>query len=257
MYRLEGRHAIVTGAARGIGRAIAERLIAEGCTVSLWDVDGDEVALAANEIAGSAGKVHFAEVDVSDRQAVASALAATRTAWNAGPDILVNNAGIGQVASILDSEPKDFDRTIAVNIGGTYNCCYEVAPLMRDAGGGLIINIASWFGKSGRPMSMAYCASKFAIIGMTQSMALDLSSHGIRVNAVCPGTITDTQMREQADAAGALKGVPPAQEREHLIPLGRLGKPRDIANVVAFLISDEADYMTGQSVNVTGGLWMN
>ena len=257
MYQLDGKHAIITGAARGIGRAIAERLSTEGCSVSLWDIDGDEVAIAAKEIAASGGKVHHTVVDVSDRSAVASALVATRSAWQASPDILVNNAGIGKVASILDGEPEDFDRTIAVNIGGTYNCCYEAVPVMRDAGGGQIINIASWFGKSGRPMSLAYCASKFAMIGMTQSMALDLSSHGIRVNAVCPGTIAETQMREQADAAGALIGLPSAASREHLIPLGRLGKPSDVANVVAFLVSKEADYMTGQSVNITGGLWMN
>lgn len=257
MYGLEGKYAIITGAAHGIGRAIAERLSAEGCNVSLWDIDGDQVAITAKEIATSGRKVHYAVVDVSERAAVASALIATRSAWQTGPDILVNNAGVGKIASILDGEPEDFDRTLAVNVGGTYNCCYEAVPMMRDAGGGQIINVASWFGKSGRPMSLAYCASKFAMIGMTQSMALDLSSYGIRVNAVCPGTIAETQMREQADAAGALKGLPTAASRQHLIPLGRLGKPRDVANVVAFLVSDEADYMTGQSVNITGGLWMN
>ncbi|MBW3098442.1 SDR family NAD(P)-dependent oxidoreductase [Pseudohoeflea coraliihabitans] len=257
MYGLEGKRAIVTGAAHGIGRAVSERLIREGCSVALWDIDGGGVRETTGSLSREGGQAAAYEVDVSDREAVAAAHAEVMAKWGAAPDILVNNAGIGQVASILDAEPQDFDRTLSVNIGGTYNCCHVSVPAMRDAGGGLIVNIASWFGKSGRPMSLAYCASKFAIIGMTQSMALDLATSNIRVNAVCPGTITDTRMREMADAEASRKGLPASTERQHLIPLGRLGKPRDIANAVAYLVSDEADYMTGQSINVTGGLWMN
>ncbi len=255
--RQDGKHAIVTGAARGIGRAIAERLAQEGCRLGLWDIDGDEMEKTADALRASGADARSSRVDVSNRSAVAAAMAETVGHWGRGPDILVNNAGIGEVASILDTTPEAFDRTMAINVNGTFNCCHEIAPVMRDAGQGLIINVASWFGKAGRPMSLAYCASKFAVIGMTQSMALDLAAHGIRVNAVCPGTIEDTQMREQADAAAIEKGLPPAAERTHLIPLGRLGKPRDVANVVAFLVSDDADYMTGQALNVTGGLWMN
>lgn len=257
MYGLKGRRAIVTGAAHGIGRAIARRLVTEGCAVALWDVDADGAEIARLQLARDGGDVLARDVDVADLASVQTALDGTLAAWGGSPDILVNNAGIGQVASILDARPADFDRTMQVNVGGTYNCCHLVAPLMRDAGGGQIVNISSWFGKSGRPMSLAYCASKFALIGMTQSMALDLARFGIRVNAVCPGTITDTRMREQADAEAVSKGLPPSSEREHLIPLGRLGRPDDIARAVAFLVSDEAAYMTGQSVNATGGLWMN
>lgn len=257
MMRQEGKHAIVTGAARGIGRAIAERLAQEGCRLSLWDIDGDEVESTVGALRDGGADVRFTPVDVADRAAVAAASAEIMGQWGCGPDILVNNAGIGEVASILDATPEGFGRTMAVNVNGTFNCCQEIVPVMKDAGGGIVINVASWFGKSGRPMSLAYCTSKFAVIGMTQSMALDLAAHGIRVNAVCPGTITDTQMREQADAAAVEKGLLPAAERTHLIPLGRLGKPKDIANVVAFLVSDDADYMTGQAINVTGGLWMN
>ncbi|MCX7322702.1 MAG: SDR family NAD(P)-dependent oxidoreductase [Hyphomicrobiales bacterium] len=256
MYNYAGKRAIVTGAANGIGKAIALRLSAEGCAVALWDMDEQRLRSTLEEL--GEGRGHSAHVvDVSGVDAVKAAFAATTTGWGTAPDILVNNAGIGRLASILDVTPVDFDRTLAVNVGGTFNCCHAIVPSMRANGGGQIINMASWFGKSGRPNSLAYCASKFAIIGMTQSMAIDLSAYGIRVNAVCPGTIDNTDMRKQADAEAAKLGMPPAAERQHLIPLKRLGQPQDIARVVAFLISDEASYMTGQSINVTGGLWMN
>ncbi|MFT4119666.1 SDR family NAD(P)-dependent oxidoreductase [Bradyrhizobium sp.] len=256
MYNYAGKRAIVTGAAHGIGKAIAVRLSDEGCAVALWDLDQARLQSTLKEL--GEGRGHNAQVvDVSDLDAVKAAFAATTAAWGATPDILVNNAGIGRLASILDVAPAEFDRTLDVNVGGTFNCCHVVVPAMRERGGGQIINMASWFGKSGRPNSLAYCASKFAIIGMTQSMAIDLAVHGIRVNAVCPGTIDNTDMRKQADAEAAVLGLPPAAERQHLIPLKRLGQPEDIARAVAFLISDEASYMTGQSINVTGGLWMN
>lgn len=256
MYNYAGKRAIVTGAANGIGRAIALRLANEGATVSLWDMEAGRLQSTLKEL--GEGRGHSAHVvDVSHLDAVKAAFAATTKAWGAGPDVLVNNAGIGRIASILDVTPDEFDRTLEVNVGGTFNCSYVIAPVMRENGGGQIINMASWFGKSGRPKSLAYCASKFAVIGMTQSMAIDLAPYAIRVNAVCPGTIDNTDMRKQADEEAAALGLPPASDRQHLIPLKRLGQPEDIARVVAFLISDEASYMTGQSINVTGGLWMN
>lgn len=256
MYNYAGKRAIVTGAAHGIGKAIAMRLAGEECAVSLWDVNHTALQGTLAELKEGSGH-HSNMVDVSDLDGVKAAFAATVQAWGAAPDVLVNNAGIGRLASILDVTPEDFDRTMEVNVGGTFNCCHVIVPAMRDAGGGNIVNMASWFGKSGRPNSLAYCASKFAIIGMTQSMAIDLAAHGIRVNAVCPGTIDNTEMRKQADETAAALGLPSAAERQHLIPLQRLGQPEDIARVVAFLISNEASYMTGQSINVTGGLWMN
>ncbi|MBI5128323.1 MAG: SDR family oxidoreductase [Rhodopseudomonas palustris] len=256
MYNYAGKRAIVTGAAHGIGKAIAMRLAGEGCAVSLWDVNQAALQSTLAEL-NQGGGHHSQVVDVSDLDAVKAASIATTKAWGAVPDVLVNNAGIGRLASILDVTPADFDRTMEVNVRGTFNCCHVLVPAMRDAGGGNIVNMASWFGKSGRPNSLAYCASKFAIIGMTQSMAIDLAAHGIRVNAVCPGTIDNTEMRKQADETAAALGLPSAAERQHLIPLQRLGQPDDIARAVAFLISDEASYMTGQSINVTGGLWMN
>jgi NAD(P)-dependent dehydrogenase (short-subunit alcohol dehydrogenase family) len=257
MYGLQDRIAVVTGAASGIGRSIALRLAAEGCRVSLWDIDSDGLEAAAVACRAQGATAAIEVVDVAQLDAVEAALQGASETFGGAPDVLVNAAGIGRIASILDGSPEEFDETMRVNVRGTYNTCYLAAPLMTARGSGNIVNIASWFGKSGRPMSLAYCASKFALIGMTQSMAIDLARHGVRVNAVCPGTITDTRMREQADREAEAKGLAPSAERVHLIPLGRLGKPDDVANAVAFLVSDQASYMTGQSINVTGGLWMN
>lgn len=256
MYGLEGRRAIVTGATHGIGKAIARRLVKEGCSVAIWDIDKSAADNLRDELA-IGGEAQAARCDVSDPQSVRAALDATIRNWGAGPEIFVNNAGIGKLGSILDTPEDDFEQTMRVNVFGTFNCSQPVARLMKERGGGQIINISSWFGKSGRPLSLAYCASKFALIGMTQSMALDLAPYGIRVNAVCPGTIDNTRMREEADDAAVRNGLLPAAQRTNLIPLGRLGQPEDIARVVAYLASDEADYLTGQSINATGGLWMN
>jgi NAD(P)-dependent dehydrogenase (short-subunit alcohol dehydrogenase family) len=257
MYDYAGKRAIVTGAAHGIGCAIASRLASEGCELALWDIDADGVEATAKALREAGHVAHAVACDVGDLESVRQTLAETTQKLGGPVDILINNAGIGQVASILDSSTDDFDMTMRVNVRGAYNCCHLIAPEMVERGGGLIVNIASWFGKSGRPESLAYCTSKFALIGMTQSMAIDLAKYAIRVNAVCPGAIANTKMREYADIQAVAKGLTAAAERAHLIPLGRLGEPDDIAKVVAFLLSDEASYMTGQAINVTGGLWMN
>ncbi len=256
MYNYAGNVAIVTGAAMGIGRAIARKLTAEGCHVELWDNNAEALERTFAELRASGAAVSKAVVDVTDLERVKNSLAEVVKA-RGQVDILVNNAGTGQVASIIDDRPEDFEFTMRLNVSGTFNCCHAVVPTMLARRSGRIINISSWFGKVGRPSSLAYCASKFAILGMTQSMGLDLAAHGIRVNAVCPGAIANTHMRQVADEQLVAKGLPTAAERAHTIPLGRLGEPKDVANVVAFLLSDQADYMTGQGINVTGGLWMN
>ncbi|MGB3866129.1 MAG: SDR family NAD(P)-dependent oxidoreductase [Xanthobacteraceae bacterium] len=256
MYEYKGDVAIVTGAAYGIGRAISRRLVEEGCKVLLWDHDHETLSRTHAELAAAGANVAPAVIDVTDLTQVKAGVDAAIAA-HGRVDVLVNNAGTGQVASIIDDTPEAFDFTMRLNVYGAFNCCHAVVPAMLGRKAGRIINIASWFGKVGRPSSLAYCTSKFALLGMTQSMGLDLASHGIRVNAVCPGTIMNTRMREVADEQAIAKGLPPAAERAHLIPLGRLGEPEDVANVVAFLLSRQADYMTGQGINVTGGLWMN
>jgi NAD(P)-dependent dehydrogenase (short-subunit alcohol dehydrogenase family) len=256
MYDYAGNVAIVTGAAQGIGRAISRRLVAEGCQIAMWDYDAAALAKTFAELKAGGANVSQSVIDVTDLAKVKAGVAET-VSVHSRVDILINNAGTGHVASIIDDTPDDFEFTMRLNVFGAFNCSHAIVPSMLRQKAGRIINIASWFGKVGRPSSLAYCTSKFALLGMTQSMGLDLASHGIRVNAVCPGTIMNTRMRESADAQLIAKGLPPAAERAHLIPLGRLGEPEDVANVVAFLLSSQADYMTGQGINVTGGLWMN
>jgi NAD(P)-dependent dehydrogenase (short-subunit alcohol dehydrogenase family) len=172
-------------------------------------------------------------------------------------DIVVNNAGISPMATIAETSPEEFRNVFRVNVDGVFHGCKSVAPHMTARGSGKIINISSWFGKIGQHSFGAYCASKFAVIGLTQSMAKEMAEHGVNVNAVCPGTIVDTGMREEADREAIRLGRRTAKEREANIPLGRVGVPEDISRVVAFLASEESDYMTGQAINVTGGLLMH
>ena len=151
----------------------------------------------------------------------------------------------------------DWRATFRVNVDGVFFCCQAVLPRMTAQGRGNIVNLASWSGKSGAPYFGAYCASKFAVIGLTQSLAREVAAAGIRVNAVCPGIVAGTDMRADVDEAARRLGRPTGADRLGLIPLGRLAEPEDVARVVAFLVSEEAGYMTGQEINVTGGLWMH
>jgi NAD(P)-dependent dehydrogenase (short-subunit alcohol dehydrogenase family) len=144
-----------------------------------------------------------------------------------------------------------------VNVDGVFFCSQAVLPGMLERKKGNIVNIASWNGKLGAPNFGAYSATKFAVIGLTQALAREVASQAIRVNAVCPGIVAGTPMRAAVERQGQAFGLPPSSERAKVVPLGRLASPEDIANVVAFLASDEAAYMTGQAINVTGGLWLH
>lgn len=256
MYDLAGQVALVTGAASGIGRAVALRLAREGCDIAILDVSRERASEASAGVEAMGRRCIVQEVDIASPTDVEDAVATI--AAQLGPiDIAVNCAGVLCVASVQEMSASDWARTFAVNAGGVFNCCKAVLPSMIDRRRGCIVNTASWFGKVGKPFFAAYCASKFAVIGFTQSLAMEVAGHGIRVNAVCPGTIGETNMRIDADRAAVRLGLPTAKEREHTIPLGRAGRPDDVARVVAFLASGESGYMTGQSVNVTGGLWLS
>jgi NAD(P)-dependent dehydrogenase (short-subunit alcohol dehydrogenase family) len=172
-------------------------------------------------------------------------------------DLLVNNAGIARLGRLLDFPEADWQELFRVNVDSVFHCCQAVLPRMLWRKQGNIVSIASWNGKLGAPNFGAYSATKAAVIVFTQALAREVAPHGIRVNAVCPGIVAGTPMRKEVERQGLAFGLSPSSERAKTVPLGRLATPEDIANAVAFLASSEAAYMTGQAVNVTGGLWLH
>ena len=255
MYKLDGRTAFITGGATGIGRSIAVRLAAEGCDIAIADINERDAATTAEMVRKAGRKCSTYTVDVTSYDEAAAAV--QRCLAESGKiDILINNAGIISIGRVEELSTEEWRRVFAVNLDGVFNFCKAVVPHMRKQKRGRIINTASWFGKSGKPSYSAYCASKFAVIGLTQSLAQEVAAEGITVNAICPGTIVETGMRDEADRRSITAGLKTAKEREDQIPMGRVGLPDDVARVVAFLASDESAYMTGQAINVTGGLWM-
>jgi len=250
-----GRVALVTGAAVGIGFAIARRLARAGYDIAIADRDEAQALQAAAEIQGLGRRATVVVGDVGDRS---SALRMAEEAARALGDIdlLVNNAAIVHLGALASFPEHEWKELFRVNVDGVFFCCQAVLPRMVERRSGNIVNIASWNGKLGAPNFGAYSATKFAVIGLTHALAREVAPHGVRVNAVCPGVIADTPMRRRVERDGQAFGLPPSAERAKVIPLGRLGTVEDIANVVAFMASDEAAYMTGQAINVTGGLWL-
>ncbi len=257
--KLAGRVAMLTGAGRGIGRAIALRLGAEGAAVLVAELDAATGAETVRAIEAGGGRAGFAATDVARPEATRAAVAAALTTFGR-LDVLVNNAGVVRARPLLDVAEADWDRTFAVNTRGLFFCLQAAAREMGRRGGGCIINMASIAARTGRPLLADYAASKAAVISITQSAALALAPQRVRVNAVCPGVV-DTPMwaqidREWGEAVGAKPGDVLAG-RVAGIPLGRIQTPEDVAGLVAFLASDDAAYITGQAINVCGGLQLN
>lgn len=254
MTAMNGKKAIITGAAHGIGRAIALTFAERGCEIGMLEIDGGAAQKTIKEIEHFGRKVYVEVCDVTLASQVKSASEKILTAMG-HCDILVNNAGICRMGELLDMDEADWRALFAVNVDGVFHVTRAIVPSMVERGQGVVVNLSSWMGKSGHPGYGAYCATKFAIIGLTQSLALELGPKGVRVNAVAPGLIINTVMRDEAENYMKERGMPVAADRAKSIPLRRSGTPQDIANAVAFLASDDASYMTGEVVNVTGGLW--
>jgi NAD(P)-dependent dehydrogenase (short-subunit alcohol dehydrogenase family) len=242
------RRVIVTGAAQGIGRAVALHLASPGVALAVWDVKRDGVEETAKLCHERGAAARAWTVDVGDADAIEAAVAAFERTWGK-PDGLVNNAGIFPRARALDMKLAEWEEVLRVNLTGTFVTARTVAARMKDLGRGAIVNTASGRALAGAANGAHYAASKGGIIALTKSLALDWAAYGIRVNCVIPGLTDTAQPRvEMGDnelyAAGAS------------IPMGRIGRPEDIAAVVAFLLSDDAGYMTGRSVAANGGAIM-
>jgi 2-hydroxycyclohexanecarboxyl-CoA dehydrogenase len=243
----ERRTAIVTGAASGIGLAAAERLATDGRIVAIFDLNKEGAEAGAARIEASGGRAAGYHVDVTDRAAIEAAVA--DVARNLGrPTILVNNAGLPGFKPFLEITPEEWGARLDVNLTGTFHCCQVVIPYMVEAGWGRIVNISSSSTHSGVARMAHYVAAKSGVNGLSKSLALEFAPKGITVNIIPPGFI-DTPMLRSSEV-----GQPAVFERAvATTPVGRAGRPEDIAAACAFLVSEEASYITGQIVGVNGG----
>jgi NAD(P)-dependent dehydrogenase (short-subunit alcohol dehydrogenase family) len=248
--------AVVTGAGDGIGRAIALRLARDGYHLAINDLDRKKAETTAEDVRKLGVQAAEFVYDVGDRKAVQEMTKKILEKFGS-IDAWVNNAGIIRLGLITDLSEEDWRAIFRVNVDGVFFCCKAVVPHMLSRKKGAIVNMSSWNGKAGMPIFGAYCASKFAVIGLTQALAREVGPQGVRVNAVCPGIVAETPMRADIERQSQKFQIPPSAERATMVPLRRLAVPQDVSRVVSFLLSEDAEYMTGQAINVTGGLWMN
>jgi meso-butanediol dehydrogenase/(S,S)-butanediol dehydrogenase/diacetyl reductase len=258
MGRLDGHTCVITGAARGIGRGIAAELAREGAAVVVADINEEGAGAAAEAIRGKGGRALGIGCDVSDRASVRGAI--ERAVDEFGRlDVMFNNAGISKTQRFLEVTEADWERIMRVNGLGVLLGIQEAAAQFRRQGtSGKIVNTASIAGKEGFPLFPAYCASKFAVVGLTQSAARGLAEYGITVNAFCPGVVT-TELWEQLDTEFIELGETQRkgqalEEFGASVLVGRLSAPEDIAPLAVFLASSDSDYITGQAINVDGGM---
>jgi galactitol 2-dehydrogenase len=257
MRRLDGKTALITGAARGIGRAFAEAYVREGARVAVADIDIARARTTAAEIGPAAIAV---EMDVTRQDSIDRAVADTVEALGR-IDILINNAALFTAAPIVEIDRADYGRVFDINVGGTLFTLQAVARhMIARGGGGRIINMASQAGRRGEALVAVYCATKAAVISLTQSAGLDLIRYGINVNAIAPGVV-DGEHWDGVDAFFAkYEGKAPGQKKREVgaaVPYGRMGRAEDLTGMAVFLASDEAEYIVAQTYNVDGGQWMS
>lgn len=255
--RLAGRSALITGAARGIGRAFAEAYVREGATVAIGDIDLEAAERTAGEIGPGAYAVRL---DVTDLDFIEAAVR-TVEARTGGLDILVNNAALFDLAPIVEIGKASYDKLFAVNVAGTLFTLQAAARAMIARGqGGRIINMASQAGRRGEALVAVYCATKAAVISLTQSAGLDLIKHGINVNAIAPGVV-EGEHWEHVDELFARYENRPRGEKKRLVgeavPFGRMGTAEDLVGMAIFLAGPESQYVVAQTYNVDGGNWMS
>ena len=253
MRGLSEKVAIVTGGGSGIGRAICRRFADEGCMTAIFDINGAAADEVSGEIAENGGKALAFSVDVSDYNAVKTAVADFEAA--VGPvDILVNNAGWDRFIPFLKTEPDLWEKIIAINLKGPLNLCHSVLPGMVERGAGKVVNIASDAARVGSSGESVYSACKGGLVALTKTLAREVSAKGVCLNAVCPGPTETALLSGVAEDSGSPDKLLEAFRRA--TPMRRLGKPEDLPGVVAFLSSGDADFITGQVISVSGGLTM-
>ena len=253
---LENKIALVTGAGSGLGQAIAQQFAAEGAQVAVADLNLEAAQNTAETIAPIACAI---EVDVTRRSSVQAMTDSAEL--QLGPiDILVNCAGVSYVTPSLECSEELWDKTIDINLKGTFNCCQSLLRRMAPRNQGCIINMSSQSGKAGNSQYAAYCASKFGVIGLTQSLALEFAPQNIRINALCPGVVFTPLWDNMLADYARKRNMKPEEVEPYFkskIPLGRLCQTQDVAHTAVFLASDQAAYLTGQSLNITGGAVMH
>lgn len=257
MKRLEGKSALITGSARGIGRSFAEAYVREGARVAIADINAERAAATAREIGSSAYAV---QMDVTRQESIDAAIAAC-VKEAGGLDIVVNNAALFDLAPIVEITRESYDKLFSINVAGTLFTMQAAAKQMIAQGrGGKIINMASQAGRRGEALVAIYCATKAAVISLTQSAGLNLIKHGINVNAIAPGVV-DGEHWDGVDALFAKYENRPLGEKKRLVgaevPFGRMGTAEDLTGMAIFLASQESDYVVAQTYNVDGGNWMS
>lgn len=257
MKRLSGKSALITGAARGIGRGFAERYLAEGATVAIADINMEAATQTASELGAGAYAV---DLDVSDQDSIDAAIA-TVVEQAGSLDILINNAALFDAAETVDITRASYDKLYAVNVAGTLFTMQAAAKQMILQGnGGKIINMASQAGRRGEPLVLVYCSTKAAVISMTQSAGLNLIQHGINVNAIAPGVVDGDHWEHVDSMFAKLEGKKPGQKKAEVaasVPAGRFAVPDDLTGMAVFLASSDSDYIVSQTYNVDGGQWMS